>query len=84
MTSTVHLVQLFNRWSSECQPVRAFALEAAAHAFVARALEAAAAIEALEHDDAAQDAANDALESWSGIRACDAPDLRVFPVPFNV
>lgn len=83
MTS-IHLVQLFNRWSGECQPVRAFALEAAAHAFVARVLEAAAAVDALDHDDAAQDAANDALELWSGLRACDAPDLCVFPVPFNV
>ncbi len=76
---TVHIVSLFNRWSGECQPLKAFELEPAAAAFIAEAQSEAGDAIALPESTAAEDQAKekawDEFETHWGFSVLQAGDL---------
>ena len=79
MTSIVHIVSLFNRWSGECQPLLAFELEAAAAAYIAEARadadNALALPESTDAEDQAKEKAWKEFEAHWGFQALQAEDL---------
>ena len=78
MTSTIHIVSLFNRWSGECQPLKAFELESAA-AFIAEAQaeagDALALPELTDAEDQAKEQAWNEFEARWGFQTLQAEDL---------